>query len=198
MDRFQISPYGLYDVKVLNSGVTLPGINIEFQPETFSFLKLHGSVAAWTIDLSGMGHPAHQTCYFETPDANQSITIGDDFFFSQPPDGQHPEHLKRPPLLYFPFQRHFIVSNDSGFAFHNYAGAVWNRAKQLVANATEIRVIGYSFSGIDRVEMLEMLETARNCRRLVIQGPDADELCNRLKLDRPKLANLIHCAPFAF
>jgi hypothetical protein len=44
LDRFQISPYGLCDVKVLNSGVTLPGINIEFETETFSFLKLHGSV----------------------------------------------------------------------------------------------------------------------------------------------------------
>jgi hypothetical protein len=145
-----------------------------------------------------MGHPAHQRCYFETPAANQSITIGDDFFFSEPLDGQHPEHLKRPPLLYFPFQRQFIVSNESGFAFHNYARAVWERAKQLVANATEIRVIGYSFSGIDRVEMLRMLETAHNCRRLVIQGPDAEELCNRLKLDRPQLGNLIYCAPFAF
>jgi hypothetical protein len=42
--------------------------------------------------------------------------------------------------------------------------AVWFRAKQLISNATEIHVIGYSFSGIDRGPMLEMLGQARRER----------------------------------
>jgi hypothetical protein len=109
-----------------------------------------------------------------------------------------PEHLKRPPVLYFPYQRQFIVSNESGFPFHNYARGIWNRAKQLVSNASEIRVTGYSFSGIDRGPMLDMLDQALSCRRLVIQSPDSDEISNRLKLERSNLRNIIESVPITF
>lgn len=69
LDRFSasIDGYGLYDVSVLNSGVTLPGVKIEFTPEAFSFLKLHVSVCRWTIDFTGTGQPQHQQCRFEAP-----------------------------------------------------------------------------------------------------------------------------------
>ena len=188
LDRFQISPYGLYDFKVLNSGVTLSGVEIEFEPETFSFLKLHGSVGAWTIDLSGMGHPAHQRCYFEAPDANKPpLEINDDYFFH----AQHQNVLKRPPLLYFPFHRQFILSNESGFAFQKYVRGVWARAHELIAKATEIHVIGYSIAGVDRGPVLDMLETAQDCRRLIIQGPDAERICAKLRIDRTRLRDLI-------
>jgi hypothetical protein len=194
LDRFQIKPYGLYDIKVLNSGVTLPGVQIEFEPENLSFLKLHGSVGAWTIDFTGMGHPAHQRCYFETPLLNQPITVNDAYFF----DAQHPGHIKRPPVIYFPFQRQTIVSSQTGFAFHRYARDVWARASHLVSKATEIHVIGYSFSGIDRGPMIQLLETATGCERLIIQSPDADRICKKLALDRPKLRSLIESASYPF
>jgi hypothetical protein len=64
-----------------------------------------------------------------------------------------------------------------------------------ISNATEIHVIGYSFSGIDRGPMLKMLSQARSCQRLVIQSPNAEEICNKLKLDKPQLRNLIESAP---
>lgn len=195
LDRFQISPYGLYDIKVLNSGVTLPGIDIEFEPDNFSFLKLHGSVGAWTIDFTGMGHPAHQQSHFEIPAADKrQIDINDDYFF----DAQHPGFIKRPPILYFPFHRQFILSSQSGFAFDKYVRGVWTRASELIANATEIDVIGYSFAGIDRGPILDMIETASDCRRLIIQGPDAERICARLRLDRPQLRDLVESAPFKF
>ena len=197
LDRFNISGYGLYDVRVLNSGLTLSG-KIDFKPESFSFLKLHGTVCGWTNDWTGRGHPQHQICHFETPSADQAIAVNDDFFFAEPPDGRHPDFLKRPPLLYFPYERQFIVSNDSGFAFHNYVRAVWDRAQQLIANASEIRVIGYSFSGIDRGPILDLLAGARNCRRLVIQSPEADEISSRIKLDRPQFEKAILSAPMLF
>jgi hypothetical protein len=198
VDRFNFAGYGLYDVRVLNSGVTLEGVNVVFTPEAFSFLKLHGSVASWTVDFTGTGSARHQICYFEAPVANQVITVNDDYFFSEAPDGQHPNHLKKPPLLYFPYQRQFIASNESGFPFDRYAREVWNRAKELISKATEIHVIGYSFSGIDRGEMLDRLCQASSCQRLVIQGPDADQICQRLNVDRPQLGNLIQSAPYPF
>ena len=76
--------------------------------------------------------------------------------------------------------------------------AVWNRATELISNATEIHAIGYSFSGIDRGPILEMLGQAHSCRRLVIQSPDADEICSRLKSERPELHSQIESAPFTF
>jgi hypothetical protein len=100
--------------------------------------------------------------------------------------------------LFFPYQRQFIVSNESGFPFDRYARAVWNRAAELISNANEIFVIGYSFSGIDRGPMLDMLERARNCTRLVVQSPGAAAICDRLNLERPQLRDLIECAPLAF
>ena len=60
----------IYHVRVPNSGATIAGVNIEFAPEAFSFLKLHGSVGAWTVDFTGMGHPQHQQCHFEAPAAD--------------------------------------------------------------------------------------------------------------------------------
>ena len=195
LDRFQISPYGLYDIKVLNSGVTLPGIDIEFEPENFSFLKLHGSVGAWTIDFTGMGHPSHQQSHFEplpptSPKLKSTMTT-----FLMP---SIRALLRDPRILYFPFHRQFILSSQSGFAFDKYVRGVWTRAYELIANATEIRVIGYSFAGIDRGPVLDMIETASDCRRLIIQGPDAERICARLRLDRPELRDLIEPAPFKF
>jgi hypothetical protein len=180
---------------VLNSGVTLPGVNIEFEPENFSFLKLHGSVGAWTIDFTGMGHPAQHQSHFETPVADKPpVEMNDNYFF----DAQHPGFIKRPPILYSPFHRQFILSSQSGFAFDKYVRGVWSRAYELIAKATEIHVIGYSFAGIDRGPVLDMIETASDCRRLIIQGPDAKRICGRLKIDRPRLRDLIEPAPFKF
>jgi hypothetical protein len=87
---------------------------------------------------------------------------------------------------------------QSGFAFDKYVRGVWTRASELIANATEIHVIGYSFAGIDRGPILDMIETASDCRRLIIQGPDAERICARLRLDRPQLRDLIESAPFKF
>ncbi|HEV3210584.1 MAG TPA: hypothetical protein VGY91_09995 [Chthoniobacterales bacterium] len=198
VDRFIFSGYGLYDVRVLNSGVTLEGINIKFTPEAFSFLKLHGSVGGWTVDWTGTGSTKQQICYFEAPVAGKVITVDNDYFFSEGPDGQHPDHLKKPPLLFFPYQRQYILSTESGFAFDSYAREVWKRATELISNATDIHVIGYSFSGIDREPMLKMLDQAHHCRRLVIQGLDAERICYKLKLDRPQLGNLIQSVPIRF
>jgi len=50
LGRFNLDGYALYDRRVLNSGVpAISGIRtkILFEPEAFSFLKLHGSILGW-------------------------------------------------------------------------------------------------------------------------------------------------------
>src|SRR5882762_6700821 len=194
LSRFNIQNYSLYDVRVLNSGLNLVGVEIELEPESFSFLKLHGSVGMWVGDMFG-AFVQHQ---YDYPLKGRRITIEDNLFFTDPPDGANPSRLKREPLLFFPSQRQAILSQQTGFLFRKFAQTVWNRTTELISTATEIHAIGYSFSGTDRGPMLEMLDRARNCRRLVIQSPDADEICQRLKLDKPELRNLIESVPLTF
>ena len=181
----------LYGQRVLNSGLNLNGIG--FEPGVFSFLKLHGSVGMWITDFPG--DPIYGQ---RGPGDRGSLTVDDHLFFPAEPATQGPTRSIREPLLFFPNQRQFILSKESGFVFHKYANAVWDRAKELIENATEIHVIGYSFSGIDRGPVLDLLETDLICRRLIIQGPDAERICGRLKIDRPRLRDLIEPAPFKF
>jgi hypothetical protein len=195
MERFNIQNYSLYDVRVLNSGLNLPGVDIEFEPESFSFLKLHGSVGMWVGDMFGGAFVQHAYNY---PLKGRPITIDDNLFFTDPPDGANPNRLKREPLLFFPSQRQSILSQETGFLFRKFAQAVWNRATKLISKATKIHAIGYSFSGIDRGPILEMLGRARNCQHFIVQSPDAEEICNRLKLDKPGLRNLIESIPLTF
>jgi hypothetical protein len=163
-------------------------------------LKLHGSIGGWSVDIAGSGHPRHQRCIFEAPDPQEVVIVDDDYFSPEPPQGQRPDHLKRPPILYFPYHRQFIVSQESGFPYDQYAREVWKRATHLIKNATEIHVIGYSFSGIDRGEMLDMLSQASRCRRLLIPDPNSNRICQRIKIKvaRPQLGDLIESAPYQF
>ena len=78
-----------------------------------------------------------------------------------------------------------------GLPFQKYVRGVWARAHELIAKATEIHVIGYSIAGVDRGPVLDMLETAQDCRRLIIQGPDAERICAKLRIDRTRLRDLI-------
>jgi hypothetical protein len=54
---------------------------------------------------------------------------------------------------------------------------------ELISTATEIRVIGYSFSGIDEGPILDLLGQAHRCRRIVVQNPDADQIIYRSNCD---------------
>ena len=135
---------------------------------------------------------------YNYPLKGRPITIDDNLFFTDPPDGANPNRLKREPLLFFPSQRQSILSQETGFLFRKFAQAVWNRATKLISKATKIHAIGYSFSGIDRGPILEMLGRARNCQHFIVQSPDAEEICNRLKLDKPGLRNLIESIPLTF
>ncbi len=108
LDRFNIQNYSLYDVRVLNSGLNLPGTEIEFDQESFSFLKLHGSIGMWVADMFGV-FVEHS---YEYPLKGRQFTVDDNLFFTGPPDG--PSRLKREPLLFFPSQRQIILAQETG------------------------------------------------------------------------------------
>jgi hypothetical protein len=192
LDRFSnTDQYSLYGSGALNSGLNLTGI--KFNQGVFSFLKLHGSVGLWVADFPG--DPLYQQ---EHPKNRDAGSISDTVFFTDTPTCGGATFATREPVLFFPTQRQPILSTETGFVFRNFAKAVWDRATELISNATDIHVIGYLFSGIDQGPILDLLDQARNRWRIVIQGPDSDEICNRLKFERPSLRAVLESAPFTF
>src|SRR5258708_36802552 len=155
LDRFKIAGYSLYGQLVLNSGLNLNWIG--FEPNAFSFLKLHGSVGMWVTDFPG--DPIYSQ---DEPHNRDDTAVDDGLFFSNRSSQSGRSCSQREPLLFFPSERQFITSKESGFLFHRYGREVWNRAREIISTAREIHVIGYSFGGIDRGPVLDLLSEAQN------------------------------------
>src|SRR4051794_27216483 len=66
-----------------------------------------------------------------------------------------------------------------------HVAAQW--AKVTIAAASEIWIVGYQIAGMDRAMLVSLLESAVDCRRIVIQNPDAGGLCARLGAKHPKI-----------
>ena len=79
-------------------------------------------------------------------------------------------------LLAFPHERqesqeYFNARGESsGYAWAPYIDAVWQHAGNVVADAAEVRVIGYSFNPIDSRYMVDELFSKATCERIVIQN----------------------------
>ena len=76
-------------------------------------------------------------------------------------------------LIVFPHEKQRSLENrQAGFSYNSYVCQVWDHAAGLLASATEIRIIGYSFSAIDSRHMVEtLLNKATQCKKIVIQNP---------------------------
>jgi hypothetical protein len=110
--------------------------------------------------------------YLDGRRPGEEIEINDERFFGRagnPPDDQDPE-----PLIIFPFEKYFVFSNRSNrLPFRQYIEAVWKQAEAIVASATELRFIGYSFHPMDCDSVNRLLKAASRCRRILIQNrPD--------------------------
>ena len=178
--------FPLYGVNVLNSGLNV--INkeeIRIQEGRFCFLKLHGSVGMSARDEHGMPHHYQEN---GDPTPANSFVLNDEQFF--PTDGRrNPRNMPLEPLIVFPHEKRFVRSYDNRFPFRSYIKAVWQFAEATVARASEIWIIGYRLAGMDRASVLKLLASAVNCERIVIQNPDADNLCNALIAKHPELEN---------
>jgi len=78
------------------------------------------------------------------------------------------------PLITFPHEKQRSLKNrQTGFPYDPYIRQIWDHAASLLGTATEVKVIGYSFSAIDSRHMVnELLSKATQCQKIVIQNPD--------------------------
>jgi hypothetical protein len=78
------------------------------------------------------------------------------------------------PLITFPHEKQrSLESSRTGFPYDPYIRQVWDHAAQLLAAATDVEVIGYSFSAIDSRHMVnELLLRATHAEKIVVRNPD--------------------------
>jgi hypothetical protein len=136
----------------------------------FSFVKLHGSAGWWVKAKREDGRgarrywPAFPVTGLTLEEIEKSIPKerGGPFGWS--------------PLLAFPHERQESQeyfnnrAESSGYDWAPYIDAVWKHAASAVADATEVRVIGYSFDPIDSRYMVNELLSKATCEKIVIQN----------------------------
>lgn len=161
-----------YGPAVLNSGLEAGGEVGRFEEDRFCFIKLHGSIG-FLCNEDGLGqHVLHISDV-----ANwQPIPIWDAHFFSDQPT----RHAFRDPLIVFPYEKDFVMSNSGNkLEFRQYLKTAWEHASKVVEEASEIRIIGYSFDPTDSRYLIKLLRKVKNCRQLVIQNKPFE--CDRIE-----------------
>jgi hypothetical protein len=170
---FDLRNHPLYASDALNSGFD-PNFGewsvVQPTPGRFSFLKLHGSAGWWVKGQREGGRKAPR--YWPTI-PTQGLSV-EQIEKSIPKDCGGPFGWE--PLLAFPHERQasqeYLNYNgeSSGCDWAPYIDAVWQHAASVVANATEVRVIGYSFNPIDSRHMVNQLLSKATCEKIVIQN----------------------------
>ncbi len=163
----------LYASDALNSGLDFnfgKWSLIQPTPGRFSFLKMHGS-AGWWVKVKRDGGRGER-CYCPAFPV-QGLSV-EEIEKTIPKECGGPFGWE--PLLAFPHERqesqeYFNERGESsGRDWAPYINAVWQHAASVVANATEVRVIGYSFNPIDSRLMVSQLLSKATCEKIVIQN----------------------------
>ena len=139
-------------------------------PGRFCFLKMHGSVGWWVKVKHDGGRG--ERCYWPASPVQGLNVEGIEKTIPKECGGP----FDWEPLLTFPHERiesqqYFNYKGESsGYDWAPYIDAVWQHAGNVVANATEVRVIGYSFNPIDSRHMVNQLLSKATCEKIVIQN----------------------------
>ncbi len=160
----------LYGKKVLNSGFNDQSNDGYYEVEpatgTFSILKLHGSAGWWVQPDKGIRGNDELRRYWPCIPCDASTDLpGIERFLEQ--------RGKWEPLIAFPHEKQRFLSRKTG-GFHQapYIQKIWKHAAAVLSNATDVRVIGYSFSAIDSRHLVnELLSKATQCKKIVVQIP---------------------------
>jgi hypothetical protein len=173
----------LYGKSLLNSGLDYPqGNSFEVATDRFAFLKLHGSVGIRARNEVGDSNPRIYTCSDGLP-GDQGKPINDEMFFARCKN-VNPFERDPEPLIVFPHDKPFVAHGTKTLlSFRSYIPWVWNEARRLISEATQIWSIGYSFAPMDREDVVGLLRSAQSCKELIVQDlPGAAErTCQRLR-----------------
>ncbi len=147
---------------------------IEPATERFNFLKLHGSAGWWVNRTLGEQRSYWLAAVTQPTDIGEiETTLKKHGVYSQDALNRL-KALPWEPLITFPHEKQRSLKDKlTGFPYYPYIQQIWDQAARLLAAATEVKVIGYSFSAIDSRHMVnELLRKAIQCQKIVIQNPD--------------------------
>ncbi len=155
---------------------------LSISPNRFCFLKLHGN--AGTSVASQHGESVYECVTLD----NSNLIIDDNFFWPtnrriSPRRSQNPE-----PLIVFPCEKDHAREGCTSFVYDTYIRTIWGGAMQFAQEAKQIWVIGYSFDPNDRKSLMELLRWNKASCEIVIWNPNAEVICNELRLFYPDLA----------
>lgn len=163
-----------YSQEALNSGIDMFGQVCGIAPDRFCFLKMHGSVGMQCgTDGFGQGKILQGLDFMGTV----SRKVSDAEFF---PPGPQVARLPEP-LIAFPYEKDYILKRkENELAFRDYIEIIWSHAKIVVAQASEIWIIGYSFDPTDCGYLIDLLKgVGKSCDRIVIRNLPSE--CDRLE-----------------
>lgn len=154
-------------------------------PETSTrpVLHLHGSLCVYPVDVAIRRRPG---------DASANLYIKDvpDFIFSPGRIGRCFCAFEGVPAgLGFRYEWERVIApipDKAEGLKGKFVRAVYEKARALMARASRIAVIGYSFSPHDRASYHPLLEAASGHRVLVV-APDAESSIGRLRGEYPEI-----------
>ena len=154
----------------LNMGLGT-GYDVEFKPDRFSLLKLHGGIGQFNRD----GARDHQnTSHLYWPEFGIPIPpLDDDQYY------QRGGYKTNEPTIIFPHEKQ---AGDKSY-FQGYDSKVWKQARELCKLATEIQIIGYSLQPIDYFWFKSLLREAKTDAKIVLRNrlAEKDRLESRLR-----------------
>ena len=183
-DYFKLDAHAnCYAKNWLNAGLSfLHNQASDFAPDQFCFLKLHGTAAIQVAEQHG------QTRYGMNALRKAEWIVGDNFFWpterkASPIPKENPE-----PLIIFPHEKERAREMNTAFNFDNYIRTTWTQAAKVIEDAEQIWAIGYSFDPTDRKSIWELLRKNKASCDIVVENPEAEKICNELKLRYSDLA----------
>ena len=146
----------------------------------FCFLKLHGS-ADWWVKKRTNAAPESRL-HWPTPPKSQvdsANLVEIEKFLEGDEKNQIP--FRWQPLIAFPHEKQRSVARETDFAWDPYIRSVEAHAASVLARATEVTVIGYSFAPIDSGHFVNnLLAKARHGAKIVVRNPDIATVDARL------------------
>ena len=178
---FNPQQFGMYARDVLNSGFN-DRVNggydkVEAVPNHFCFLKLHGSAGWWVKKPDNCGNDERRYWPAMPSDEDDLQKIEQQLNVNEKQKTQSWE-----PLIAFPHEKQRAVKGQTDFLADRYLEKIEAHAATVLAGATEVRIIGYSFAPIDSRHVVNNLLNRIPARsRIIIQNTDVASVRSRLE-----------------
>jgi hypothetical protein len=184
-DYFKLDAHqNCYAKSWLNAGLDfLQNQASDFAPDQFCFLKLHGTAAMQVAEQHG------QKKYGMNALRKAEWIIDDNFFWPSERKASPVPHENPEPLIVFPHEKERAREGNTAFNFDEYIRTTWTQAAKVIEDAEQIWAIGYSFDPTDRKSVFELLRKNKANCNIVVQNPEAEKICNELKLRYSDLAS---------